>query len=193
MEIQETAKRIAIASAATLVGALALQIGALYMRNIQAASALTTLGKVGSFVGGAGLGIALPIYVMKRGANDPHIYKKVLIAAVIGVIAGALLLGGLDRAHPAMKMVGQSLITTSGGLLLTVLFYYMLYGQNSSSSAVRQTGRGDGVATHHARPAKSTAAPRATLTAKEKERRRALQAAAADRRAEVAANVQGDL
>ena len=147
--IEKTSGQVAIAAAITLAAGLALQIASIYATNVSGSNIMATLGKAGTFVGGAGLGIALPLYVLKRGEKDPSIYKKLIVASLVGVVAGAVLMG-VNTGHQASQILGQSLITLSGGLVVTMLFYYLIYGRAESSKK--------------AKPVAQTSTPRSTFT-----------------------------
>jgi|GEM_PF-4543641 len=142
--IQTQSGRVAIASAVALAAGLALQIAAIYVRSVSANHLMTTIGRAATFVGGTGVGIALPIYILKRGEKDPSIYKKLIGASLIAIIAGAVLMS-VNLGHPASKMVGQSLLNISGGIFVTMLFYAMIYGREAKSSedAVRPVNNGE--------------------------------------------------
>ena len=147
--IQRISGHVALGTALTLVAGLACSIGALYLHGA-ARSALSTIGKAAMIVGGGGLGISLPIYVLRKAPGDPGIYKRLIIAALIGVIAGITLLK-VNISHPASKMVGQSLTTTSSSILMTLVFYWIIYGKEQE-----KTDRGQPLARPMSQPVRAS-------------------------------------
>jgi|GEM_PF-6312718 len=129
--------RIAIASGAILAAGLALRIAAIYVSKIAGNPALGIVAKVGTLAGGAGLVAGLTVNVLKRRENDPHIYRKLLVASLIALVAGAVLMS-VNMGHPATKIGGPPLLTLGGAILVTLLFYHCKYGKSKSSADIPQ-------------------------------------------------------